>query len=511
MALDVETWLKDIGIKPNYAQKYANQLQQEGIDEQADMLYIETMNTFDTLMNKLSGIRFLDRLKIEKGWKALLPQGSHMITASLDNYVQNVEQLKHVLNERCDALINDLRREFKQNKNEFEHDDINRIAPKCDETSTKPDFNFNFGPPQPKCDITRLQKQYGDAIRLDSVIAFYQSFMWNHVCYKIGDFIEILTTEGTASVAKIINIYLDQDDDKAEQCVVEWFWKSNEHRVLSDAFPNDEECLIFSERAWWYLDCIAIPTIAGKASIHTSKKACLAKRKKIQKDRNQLKQLTFDNKCIERDYFVSAYCLSLNTFNSVQETIECDGGRDPKQINNDHDSMSEDEDESSESEGSYDDSFPSDYSSLSMISCDHCDAWSASSEDGYAAIPQQIELKPIHVKQRKPIIGNAVFETHKSREEDEDHCMYNTIICGEISTNDEDVKKVLKYMNDYWRVKRVGHIKMGALCTALNEQVFENGLCIKRLVGIIEYLFTKNRVFYVQNEGNLDDSEVHQL
>eukprot|EP01084_Bolivina_argentea_P183188 316154_1 len=82
---DLESWLKKIGIKEKYAKKYVDQLEEEGIDEPADMMHIKTQKKFDELMNKLDGLRFLDREKIENGWKAFQPQASQTDPTLLRN------------------------------------------------------------------------------------------------------------------------------------------------------------------------------------------------------------------------------------------------------------------------------------------------------------------------------------------------------------------------------------------------------------------------------------------
>eukprot|EP01083_Nonionella_stella_P016952 47336_1 len=185
---DLGSWLKMIGIKEKYAKKYANQLEEEGIDEPCDLLHIETQHKFDALMNKLDGLRFLDREKIEKGWKALLPQGSQRthpnepipmdatersslealgncakevqqkilalesmmdgnkwMTLQCNQIREKTEHLKQILNERCNALIKQLQNEFKQNKNEYneEYTKWKTIALKLHETKKKCDDALN--------------------------------------------------------------------------------------------------------------------------------------------------------------------------------------------------------------------------------------------------------------------------------------------------------------------------------------------------------------------------------
>eukprot|EP01083_Nonionella_stella_P143033 443663_1 len=155
---DLESLLKKIGIKPKYAKKYADQLEEAGIDEPQDMMLVKTQKRFDELMNKLNGLRFLDRDRIENGWKALLPQtsqtgqtsnqnesipmdateraslealgncaheveqkilaletvmdGDKWMTLKCNEIRQKTEHLKQLLDERCNVLIKELQNEF---------------------------------------------------------------------------------------------------------------------------------------------------------------------------------------------------------------------------------------------------------------------------------------------------------------------------------------------------------------------------------------------------------------
>eukprot|EP01083_Nonionella_stella_P023004 63575_1 len=283
---DLESWLKKIGIKEKYAKKYVDQLEEEGIDEPTDLIHIETQNKFEELMNRLDGLRFLDREKIAKGWKALLPQGSQnqtphqhdsipmdateraslealgncakevkqkmlsletamdgdkWMTLKCNEIRQKTEHLKQLLDERCNALIKELQNEFKQNKNEFteEYNKWKAIALKLHQTKKKCDEALNIS------DFEQLQQRRSIIVTgvnetkavVENALREPSAMDMNKIVVDLDDFNQIedeLKSIGRVYTQKF-EININSLAFEAQESVLSWELSNKSQSELFDA------------------------------------------------------------------------------------------------------------------------------------------------------------------------------------------------------------------------------------------------------------------------------------